>query len=161
MVPRVNCPYTLTPPPLTIRLFLDFRAIFFPCGPSFSRSARFVIWPSPSTLCIYFFGFESTQVPVPTTSQKVFLGRIDKTINVNKSVTPLESYIEFFLGKVTKLLTRTNLLPLSSHISAEGYRDSARLFGESCLPNKLRGHEDSLLETARQAPTIVAQSGPS
>jgi len=26
---RVECPYVLTPPPLTIQLFLDFRAIFF------------------------------------------------------------------------------------------------------------------------------------
>jgi len=26
---RVKCPYVLTPPPLTDKLFLDFRAIFF------------------------------------------------------------------------------------------------------------------------------------
>ena len=38
---RVNCPYAPTPPPLTHRLFLDFRAIFFPGDPSFFLSARF------------------------------------------------------------------------------------------------------------------------
>jgi len=32
--PRVNCPYSPTPPPLAPQLFLDFRAIFFPSGPS-------------------------------------------------------------------------------------------------------------------------------
>jgi len=44
---RINCPYVLTPPPL--RLFLDFCAIFFECGPSFIVSTRFPpskIWPS-------------------------------------------------------------------------------------------------------------------
>jgi len=50
--PRVNCPCAPTPPPLTERLFLDFRVIVF------SRWAliflvsmiRQVIWPSPGTL---------------------------------------------------------------------------------------------------------------
>ena len=50
--PRVNCPFAPTPPPLAPKLFLDFRAIFFPSGPSFFVSTRCtkVIWPSPGTL---------------------------------------------------------------------------------------------------------------
>jgi len=50
--PRVNCSYAPTPPPFALQLFLDFRAIFFPSGPSFFFSTRFtkVIWPSPGTL---------------------------------------------------------------------------------------------------------------
>ena len=32
--PRVNCPCAPTPPPLTLRLFLDFCANFFWGGPS-------------------------------------------------------------------------------------------------------------------------------
>jgi len=50
--PRVNYPYAPTAPPLTHRLFLDLRAIFFPSGPSFFlvSTIRQVIWPSPGTL---------------------------------------------------------------------------------------------------------------
>ena len=32
--PRVNCPYAPTPPPINLRPFLVFRAIFFASGPS-------------------------------------------------------------------------------------------------------------------------------
>ena len=39
--PRVNCPHAPTPPLLTQQLFLYFRAIFFPSGPSFFVSTRF------------------------------------------------------------------------------------------------------------------------
>jgi len=39
--PRVKCPYAPTLPPLTHKLFLDFRAIVFPSGPSFFISTRF------------------------------------------------------------------------------------------------------------------------
>jgi len=50
--PRVKCPYTPTLPPLTRKLFLDFRAIVFPSGPSFfyQHTIHQVIWPSPGTL---------------------------------------------------------------------------------------------------------------
>jgi len=40
-----------TSPPLALQLFLDFRAIFSPCGLSiFCSAIRQVIWPSPGTL---------------------------------------------------------------------------------------------------------------
>ena len=39
--PRVNFPFVPTPPALTLQLFLDFSAIFFPSGPSFFVSTRF------------------------------------------------------------------------------------------------------------------------
>jgi len=39
--PRVNCPYTPTPPLLTTQVFLEFRVIFLASGPSFFVSTRF------------------------------------------------------------------------------------------------------------------------
>ena len=49
---RVNCPYAPTSPPLTRRLFLDFRAIFFQVDSLFFVSTiRQVIWPSLVTSC--------------------------------------------------------------------------------------------------------------
>ena len=51
-VPRFNCPYAPTSPPLNGRLFLDFRAIFLASAAHFFlvSTIRQVIWPSPSTL---------------------------------------------------------------------------------------------------------------
>ena len=47
--PRVNNPCAPTPPPLLLRLFLDFCAIFSSSGPSIFlvSTIRQVIWPSP------------------------------------------------------------------------------------------------------------------
>jgi len=49
--PRVNCPYAPTPPPLTHRLIVNFRAIVFTSGPhTLVSTIRQVIWPSTDTL---------------------------------------------------------------------------------------------------------------
>jgi len=49
---QVNCPCAPTFPPLTLHLFLDFCAIFFPEWPLdfFVITTHQVIWPSPGTL---------------------------------------------------------------------------------------------------------------